>query len=132
MYSAKQILEAIDHTIRNADIIMDSPVYGRIGKLVEITVPSNPASGYQWVPDYDPGFLTLITKDRISQSGDAWTGKDRFVFRAEQAGTSKVVLNLSYVTNPSVRADSKTYGVEIYDTENFDQVDRLAQRDPYL
>ena len=117
MIKATEILE----TIKDAILTTDSSLYGRTGKFIKIVIPTNPADGCKWIPKYDSSYLTLISKNLFKDVGTSWTGKDIFVFRAEKEGTTKVIMR------SSPDGDSKSYWIEIYNTENTDQIKRLEK-----
>jgi predicted secreted protein len=124
MYKAKEILQLLE----DLPVLTDNVLYGRTGKFVKVTLPVNPASGYDWVPVYDSSYLSLVSKDLINRSSEPWSGKYVFTFRAEKAGVTSIEMNLR--SGGSIQ-DTETYQIEIYDTENTDQLDRLEKRFPY-
>jgi hypothetical protein len=115
MYSSKQIIEAIKDVASSSD----STIYGRTGKVIKIPISTNPADGCEWVPEYDSQYLTLVYRNLYKDTGTSWTGKDVFVFRAEKAGTTEVVIRSGKI--------SISYFIEIFDTQNTDQIQRLEK-----
>jgi predicted secreted protein len=64
-----------------------------VGMTFEVVVDSNPSTGCQWIPHFEPGKLRLHRKVHMPASFKAGTsGVDVFVFEAMAPGQTQVRL----------------------------------------
>lgn len=66
------------------------------GQVVEVSLPSNPTTGYQWAVRGDPAPLVLVKSDFVAAQSDGRMGAggtQKLRFKAAAAGTSEIVLD---------------------------------------
>jgi inhibitor of cysteine peptidase len=83
----------------------DHPSIGvKTGDQFVIELPSNPTTGYQWQPAFDPAALGLLGRD-FSLPGTAMGGGgvERFCFEARAAGVSRLSFAYERAWEPGVR-----------------------------
>ena len=83
------------------------------GKIVTISLSSNPTTGFAWTAEYDPKFVRLIKKEFILSSNFVGAGgTEKFEFEALKSGLT--VLRMVYQRG-SEKAGSKqkTYTIHI-------------------
>lgn len=70
----------------------------RRGDIVEIYLPENPTTGYQWSIDRGDATVVALEESEFSQVPDARTGRRgwrKMRFRARTAGTAQLRFKLS-------------------------------------
>ena len=74
------------------------------GDLFVVELASNPTTGYQWQPAFDPAVLKLVERD-FSLSGAAMGGGgvERFRFESLAAGASRLSFSYQRSWEPGVR-----------------------------
>ena len=69
-----------------------------MGEEFNITIPSNPSTGFEWWTEFDPQFLTLVgarsTQDNVSLEMVGVPENDIFTYRAVIPGETEVYLLL--------------------------------------
>ncbi len=76
----------------------------RAGEQFTVELESNPTTGYQWQPAFDPAALKLLGRD-FSLSGAAMGGGgvERFRFESLAAGASRLSFAYQRSWEPGVR-----------------------------
>ena len=82
----------------------------RAGEQFTVELESNPTTGYQWQPDFDPAALRLVGRDfslARAAAGAAMAvgggGIERFRFESLAAGTSRLSFAYQRAWEPGVR-----------------------------
>ena len=79
------------------------------GKIVTIMLRANPSSGYEWIPEFDPTAIELISKEFVPINnligGDT---SQKFEFKALASGETKLRLICKRAWETK-ETDEKTY-----------------------
>lgn len=88
-----------------------------VGKEFNITVPSNPSTGFDWWTDFDPQFLSLVgigsVRENASLKMVGVPEKEVFTFQALLPGETEVYLILLQPWENGTIAEKLIYPVEV-------------------
>ena len=88
-----------------------------MGEEFNITIPSNPSTGFEWWTEFDPQFLTLVgarsTQDNVSLEMVGVPENEVFTYRAVIPGETEVYLLLLQPWENGTIAQRLIYPVNI-------------------
>jgi inhibitor of cysteine peptidase len=88
-----------------------------MGEEFNITIPSNPSTGFEWWTEFDPQFLTLVgarsTQDNVSLEMVGVPENEIFTYRAVIPGETEVYLLLLQPWENGTIAERLIYPVNI-------------------
>lgn len=68
---------------------VNEEIHTEIGKIVIISLNSNPSTGYGWIAEFDPKFIRLVRKEFTPSSNLIGAGGiERFEFEALASGVT--------------------------------------------
>ena len=89
-----------------------------VGDTYEVVLDSNPSTGYQWLVDFDAGYLELVNRhfevdSNLNPPAPGTGGKETFVFRAVAKGSTQVELTYKRPwENDSLRTQVLTFEID--------------------
>lgn len=98
------------------DVIVENV---ELDEQFQISLDSNPSTGYSWEADYDPEYLELISEEYVPDNTGGIVlgggGSEIFTFQALKVGQTTITFNYQMGSQP---VDTLQYDIRITDTNN--------------